>query len=47
MTVKIQVAQKDGNGRPLKVEGDFQIVDAEGKAIEHKGRGGLSLPLRA
>ena len=37
MTVKIQLAQKGEIGGPLKVEGDFQILDAEGKIIEHPG----------
>ena len=39
MTVKIQVMKNktgDGGG-PLRVEGDFQISDADGKLIEHKG----------
>jgi CDGSH-type Zn-finger protein len=37
MTVKIVVSKKGEVGGSLKVYGDFEIVDAEGKVIEHKG----------
>ena len=37
MTVKIQATKKGEIGGPLKVEGDFQLLDSEGKTLEHKG----------
>jgi CDGSH-type Zn-finger protein len=37
MSVKIVVSQKGEIGGPYKVEGDFEIVDAEGKVLEHQG----------
>lgn len=39
MTVKIQLMKaRSGEGSgPLKVEGDFQVLDLQGNVIEHQG----------
>jgi CDGSH-type Zn-finger protein len=43
MTVKIQLmkAKSGDGGGPLKVEGDFQILDLDGAVIEHKGEAAM------